>query len=295
MTEFEIANWNKHIDKLQRNIIARDFPDVRDGLTETERGVLYSLFELSKNQKTKQNLVDVPRLLGVTMGQYVPLGDPMLSSVITRFSSFFKTQNYPLLSVEGSVESDEYPIYRHWKCQLSEYGKKLFSNIEEECVDYSVNFDGIFIPESLPSAFPNLLCNGSKTIPGHEIFNVKKAILATIENPEIKTEELAIFLGKPKFADNRILLDQDFLEYYSLGCQDIKFHYPNNEEVLIFQASNIVVDKNEVKLVKTKDMIQSYIEYRKDVISKIYIKQNGKAASENELQQMLIESINSII
>ena len=295
MTDFETSILNKHIKQTQNKILSRNYPDIRDGLTEIERGVLYGLYELDQNNG---KLINAAQVIGVVMGHYVPMGYSVLSSVITRFSRIFKTQNYPLLSTEGIVsnafESDDGADFRNWKCNFSEYGHQLFANIEDECVDYSVNFDGTYIPDSLPSAFPNLLCNGSKTIPGHELCNVKKAIIATIENPNITENELAAILDKPKFADSRILLEDDFSRYYSTGNQDIRFHYPNNEEILIFQASNIVLDNNETRLVTTKEMIKAYIEYRKNILSRLYKKQNGKSIHKEELKKNLLESINNI-
>ena len=44
MTDFETSILNKHIKQTQNKILSRNYPDIRDGLTEIERGVLYVLY-----------------------------------------------------------------------------------------------------------------------------------------------------------------------------------------------------------------------------------------------------------
>ena len=84
----------------------------------------------------------------------------------------------------------------------------MLRDIEKNTVGFKPNFDGsLQEPEVLPNKLPNLLINGSTgiavgmatNIPPHNLNEVCNGVIATIDNPEISTEELMKIIPAPDF------------------------------------------------------------------------------------------------
>src|SRR5690606_36599377 len=85
---------------------------------------------------------------------------------------------------------------------------EMLTDIDKNTVDFAPNFDDrLEEPTVLPSAFPNLLVNGSAgiavgmatNIPPHNLREVASAVTAMIDNPEITVDEIRGLIKGPDF------------------------------------------------------------------------------------------------
>lgn len=261
--------------------IRNQYPDLRDGLTFTERSILYVLnhnHHTSSGRYTKS-----ANLIGEILCYYAPYGDSFVYSALTKMVQQFQN-NYPLLLGEGNFGSRENPepaAYRYTECKLSKFGDKMVEDINNNFVLRETTLDEHReVPVYLPSSFPHLLCNGNHEICGHDIKNVKQALLSYLENPKTTTAGLAAILKAPKFSDGRILITEDFSEYYETGKMDIQYRYKNENDIHTFKAQNNVLVDNEQRIVNLKEMIAAFVLQRK-----AFFTQKGEAKINAALQR----------
>jgi DNA gyrase subunit A len=85
---------------------------------------------------------------------------------------------------------------------------EMLADIDKNTVDYAPNFDDhLTEPRVMPSAFPNLLVNGSSgiavgmatNIPPHNLREIVSAVLLLIDNPEASIDELSKLVKGPDF------------------------------------------------------------------------------------------------
>ena len=88
----------------------------------------------------------------------------------------------------------------------------MLEDIERETVDFRPNYDESRLePKVLPGRFPNLLVNGgagiavamASSIPPHNPAEVARAIIATIDDPDITLAGLLEHLPGPRLPDRR--------------------------------------------------------------------------------------------
>src|SRR6185369_6594659 len=91
---------------------------------------------------------------------------------------------------------------------------EMLADIDKETVDFVPNYDETTIePAVMPSRIPNLLINGSTgiavgmatNIPPHNMGEICDALLAMIENPDIKIEKLLRIVTGPDFPTGGII------------------------------------------------------------------------------------------
>jgi DNA gyrase subunit A len=108
----------------------------------------------------------------------------------------------------GSIDGDSAAAMRYTECRLEEVAELLLSDIEKETVDFGPNYDNKEEePLVLPTRLPQLLVNGASgiavgmatNIPPHNLGEVLDALLALIENPSLRIEELMAFVKGPDF------------------------------------------------------------------------------------------------
>src|SRR6185369_17027596 len=97
----------------------------------------------------------------------------------------------------GSVDGDAPAAMRYTEARLTRLGAEMMADIEKETVDFQPTYDDSSVePVVLPTAFPNLLVNGSEgiavgmatKIPPHNLSEVVEAILSLIDRPELTPE-----------------------------------------------------------------------------------------------------------
>jgi DNA gyrase subunit A len=88
---------------------------------------------------------------------------------------------------------------RYTEARLSPIAMEMMRDIDEDTVNFIPNYDGRSQePTVLPSRLPNLLVNGSAgiavgmatNIPPHNLREIGEAVIFSLENPEMKQDEL---------------------------------------------------------------------------------------------------------
>jgi len=142
---------------------------------------------------------------------------------------------YPLIDGQGnfgSVDGDAPAAMRYTEVRLLTIAELMLSDIEKNTVDFIPNFDDTLKePSVLPSAFPNLLVNGSSgiavgmatNIPPHNLVETIKAIIAVIEKSKISVKELIKIIPGPDFPTGGLIIGNDgIIQAYNKGSGQIK-------------------------------------------------------------------------
>jgi DNA gyrase subunit A len=197
-----------YIDYAMSVIAGRALPDVRDGLKPVHRRILYAMHEdgiTSGSGHRKSSSI-----IGTTMGDYHPHGDSAIYDALARMAQDFSMRE-PLVDGQGnfgSVDGDPPAAMRYTEARMSPIAEELLADLEKETVDFSSNYDDrLTEPDVLPSAFPNLLVNGSSgiavgmstNVPPHNLGEVVDATVELIENPEATIEDLMAHIEGPDF------------------------------------------------------------------------------------------------
>jgi DNA gyrase subunit A len=189
-------------------IVARALPDVRDGLKPVHRRILYGMENLSlaPERPYKKSAT----IVGEVMGKYHPHGDSAIYESIVRMAQEF-SMRYPLVDGQGnfgSVDGDPPAAMRYTEARMKRFAEMMLQDLEKDTVNFTPNYDSSLTePSVLPSAFPNLLVNGSTGIavgmatnmPPHNLREIINACVAMIKNPDITIEELCAFVSGPDF------------------------------------------------------------------------------------------------
>lgn len=216
-------------------IVSRALPDVRDGLKPVHRRILYAMRELGLYPDRAHR--KCARIVGEVLGKYHPHGDQAVYESMVRMAQEF-SYRYPLVDGQGnfgSLDGDPPAAMRYTEARLSTLAMEMLKDIERETVDFVPNFDDTLRePCVLPSAFPNLLVNGSSgiavgmatSIPPHNLKEVVDAILLVLEKPDVDVERIMNVLKGPDFPTGGILY----------GKEKIKQIYKEGKGVLTLRA-----------------------------------------------------------
>ena len=197
-----------YIDYAMSVIAGRALPDVRDGLKPVHRRILYAMHEdgLTSGSGHRKS----SSIVGTTMGDYHPHGDSAIYDALARMAQPF-SMRAPLVDGQGnfgSVDGDPPAAMRYTEARMSPIAEELLADIEKDTVDFQGNYDDrLQEPEVLPSAFPNLLVNGSSgiavgmstNVPPHNLREVTNATIELIENPDATIEDLMEYVKGPDF------------------------------------------------------------------------------------------------
>jgi len=189
-------------------IVSRALPDVRDGLKPVHRRVLYAMNELGlvPGRAYKKSAT----VVGDVLGKYHPHGDQSVYDALVRMVQDFSLR-YPLVDGQGnfgSIDGDPAAAYRYTESRLTRIALEMLVDIDKNTVDFAPNFDDrLEEPTVLPTAFPNLLVNGSAgiavgmatNIPPHNLREVAAAITAMIDDPELSVEAIRGLVKGPDF------------------------------------------------------------------------------------------------
>lgn len=195
-------------------IVARALPDVRDGLKPVHRRVLFAMHKmgLTADARTMKSA----RIVGEVIGKYHPHGDSAAYDTLVRMAQDFSLR-YPLVRGQGnfgSVDGDSAAAMRYTEAKMSRFGEMMLEDLDKETVDMGKNYDETLDePLVLPSAFPNLLVNGSSgiavgmatNIPPHNLREITNAIHAYCENNDVAGEELLNYVSGPDFPTGGII------------------------------------------------------------------------------------------
>ena len=139
----------------------RAIPDAKSGLKPVAKRILWSAFE--EGRLYSKPHVKAARIVGDVMGKYHPHGDSSIYGAMVRLSQPWVLR-YPLIDWHGSNGNqmgDGPAAARYTEARLSKLAEDgLLQGIKKRNVDFIPNYDETLEePVTLPSLFPNLLCN----------------------------------------------------------------------------------------------------------------------------------------
>lgn len=219
--EIEKEVSKSYLDYAMSVIVGRAIPDVRDGLKPVHRRVLFAMYDM-KNDYNKPYKKSA-RVVGDVIGKYHPHGDSAVYDTIVRMAQNFSLR-YPLVDGQGnfgSIDGDPAAAMRYTEVRMQKLAHELLQDLEKETVDFADNYDGSMSePTVLPTRIPNLLVNGSNgiavgmatSIPPHNLKEVVKGIVATIDNPDIEIKELMQYIKGPDFPTGGIIYGMSGIE-----------------------------------------------------------------------------------
>ena len=207
-------------------IMDRALPRVEDGLKPVQRRILYTMYEmgLTPDKPHKKSA----RIVGDCMGKYHPHGDSSVYDAMVRMAQDF---NMGMTLVNGhgnfgSVDGDSAAAMRYTEARLEPLALELLRDIEKDTVPFSLNFDdSLKEPDMLPGRFPNLLVNGASgiavglatNIPPHNLGEVIDGVVAYIDNPYIKLDEMMKYITGPDFPTGGFVIAGELHQAYKTG------------------------------------------------------------------------------
>lgn len=199
-------------------VLDRALPRVEDGLKPVQRRILYAMLELGVTPDKPHR--KSARIVGDCLGKYHPHGDSSVYDAMCRMAQDWSLRA-PLVDGHGnfgSVDGDSPAAMRYTEARLTPLALEIMRDLEKDTVRWSLNFDDTLKePDMMPGRFPNLLVNGASgiavgvatNIPPHNLGETIDAVVAYINNPNIKIEELMKIIKAPDFPTGGIIISQD--------------------------------------------------------------------------------------
>jgi len=207
-------------------IMDRALPRVEDGLKPVQRRILYTMNEmgLMPDKPHKKSA----RIVGDCMGKYHPHGDSSVYDAMVRMAQDF---NMGMTLVNGhgnfgSVDGDPAAAMRYTEARLEPLALELLRDLDKDTVPFSLNFDdSLKEPDMLPGRFPNLLVNGASgiavglatNIPPHNLGETIDGVVAYIDKPTIKLNEMLGYIKAPDFPTGGYIIANELNEAYKTG------------------------------------------------------------------------------
>ena len=253
---------SSYIDYAMSVIVGRALPDVRDGLKPVHRRVIYAMHELGfgPTHKTEKSAKSV----GAVMGNYHPHGDIAIYDTLVRMAQDFSLR-YPLIDGQGnfgSIDGDPPAAMRYTESRLSRHAELLLQDLDKKTVDFGPNYDGsLQEPLVLPSAFPNLLVNGSggiavgmaTNIPPHNMGEVIDACITMIEKPNATVADLMQHIKGPDFPTGAYIFGrQGIVDAYSKGRGRVIMRARIGTEQLKGQRDAIIISEIPYQVNKSR-------------------------------------------
>ncbi len=209
-------------------IVGRALPDARDGLKPVQRRILFAMHELGLTPDRPYR--KCARVVGDVLGKYHPHGDQAVYDALVRQVQIFSSR-YPILDGHGnfgSIDDDPPAAMRYTETRLAPISNEaILSEIDQETVDFSPNFDGSQQePDVLPAQLPFLILNGSAgiavgmatSIPPHNLNEVVEALIAIVKKPSLNDDKLLELIPGPDFpTGGEILISNGIKETYTKG------------------------------------------------------------------------------
>jgi len=253
-----------YIDYAMSVIAGRALPDVRDGLKPVHRRILYAMHESGVTSGSSHRKSS--NIVGDTMGDYHPHGDSPIYDALVRMAQDF-SMRYPLVDGQGnfgSVDGDPAAAMRYTEARMAPIAEELLTDIEKDTVDFQANYDDrLTEPEVLPSAFPNLLVNGSSgiavgmstNVPPHNLGEVVDATIHLIDNPDCTVLDLMDHVKGPDFPTAANIVGRsDVKEAYQTGRGRVRmraeYHVEDDGRKDSIVITELPYQQNKSKLVE---------------------------------------------
>lgn len=207
-------------------ILDRALPRVEDGLKPVQRRILYTMHEmgLMPDKPHKKSA----RIVGDCMGKYHPHGDSSVYDAMVRMAQDFN-MGRTLVNGHGnfgSVDGDPAAAMRYTEARLEPLALELLRDLDKNTVSFSLNFDdSLKEPDMLPGRFPNLLVNGASgiavglatNIPPHNLGETIDGVVAYIDKPSIKLNEMLKYIPAPDFPTGGYIIANELNQAYKTG------------------------------------------------------------------------------
>ena len=230
--EIEDQMKSSYLDYAMSVIVGRALPDVRDGLKPVHRRILHAMNV--RAWRSDRPYVKSAKIVGEVIGNYHPHGDAAVYDAMVRMVQEF-SMRIPLVDGQGnfgSIDGDPPAAYRYTEARLAKIAEEILRDIDKETVDFIPNFDDSRKePVVMPASFPNLLVNGSSgiavgmatNIPPHNLSEVVDAIIALIDDPDLKVKQLMKYIKGPDFPTRGIIMGSEgIIKAYTTGRGSIK-------------------------------------------------------------------------
>lgn len=157
------------IDELGTNFIEyavccntdRAIPDAKSGLKPVAKRILWAAHQMGAASSKPH--IKSATIVGEVIGKYHPHGDVSAYQAMARLAQDW-VMRYPLIDwhgSKGSIIGANPAAQRYTEARLSKLSEQgMLENIKKKNVNFGLNFsDTLDEPDTLPSIFPNLLCN----------------------------------------------------------------------------------------------------------------------------------------
>ena len=218
---------SSYLDYAMSVIMSRALPDARDGLKPVQRRILYAMHDLG--MRPNAGYKKSARLVGEVLGKWHPHGDGAVYDAMVRLAQDF-TIRMPLVDGQGnfgSIDNDPAAAMRYTEARLTQAAEAMLSNLDQETVDWTLNFDDTLRePEVLPARIPHLLVNGASgiavgmatNIPPHNLGEVCNAVKAWIDDPDLTSEGLMKYVKAPDLPTGGMIMGtQGVRDAYTTG------------------------------------------------------------------------------
>ena len=161
--------YNDLTQELKQNFIEyavavntdRAIPDAKSGLKPVAKRIIYGAFD--QGFSSAKPHVKCANIVGNVMADWHPHGDSSIYGALVRLAQPW-VMRYPLIDFHGSMgnrDGDGPAAYRYTEAKLSKLAEDgMLYGIKKNNVDFIPNYSETKDePVTLPSIFPNLLCN----------------------------------------------------------------------------------------------------------------------------------------
>lgn len=199
-------------------VMDRALPRVEDGLKPVQRRILYSMLELGVTPDKPYR--KSARIVGDCLGKYHPHGDSSVYDAMCRMAQDWVLRA-PLVDGHGnfgSIDGDSPAAMRYTETRMTPLALELMRDLDKDTVRWSLNFDDTLKePDMFPGRFPNLLINGATgiavgvatNIPPHNVGETIDGVVAYINNPNIKLDQMMKIIKGPDFPSGGEIIDED--------------------------------------------------------------------------------------
>ena len=253
-------------------IHARALPDARDGLKPVHRRILYAMGEMGL--RPERGHVKSSRVVGEVMGKYHPHGDSAIYDALVRLAQPF-SMRLPLVDGHGNFGSlDDGPAAsRYTEARMAPAALLMVTGLDENTVPFVPNYDDQLLqPDVLPSAYPNLLVNGTTGIavgmatnmPPHNLVEVIGAARHLLTHPDASLDDLMKFVPGPDLPGGGRIVGLDGIrDAYLTGRGSFRTRATTRIEKVSPRRQGIIVTElpylvgPEKVIEKIKDAVQS--------------------------------------
>lgn len=297
------------LDYSMSTLVNRALPDVRDGMKPSQRRILVAMNDLGLGANRQHR--KCAHIAGHASGNYHPHGEDIVYPTLVHLAQDFKLR-YPLVDGQGNFGSiDGYPpaAMRYTEARMAGPGQEMLNDLEKETVNYRPNYDErLEEPQVLPSAFPNMVCNGAvgiattmaTAIPPHNLQEVVDGLVALIDNPELDIVELTEYIKAPDFPTGGIIYGMGgVLDAYTTGRGHLRIRakadieedktgretiiiteipYMVNKTTLLEKMADLVREKriegiSNIQDESDRDGLRIVVELKRDVVGDVILNQ----------------------